>query len=331
MFVQTGSWCFYLSIGTLHTVPRPFALVLGHFTLSQDLVLGHLALSQDLVLGHLALSQDHLLKRWDTSHCPKTLRPNVGTLRTVPRPSVGTPRTVPRPYTQVFGHFTLSQDYPLKRWDTSHCPKTLRSSVGTLYTVPRPSVGTPRTVPRPYTQVLGHFTLSQDHPLKRWDTSYCLKTLPLKCWDTSYCPKTLPLKCWDTSYCPKALPLKFWDTSHCPKTTCSSIGTLRIVPGPPTQDPSTQVLGHFALSQDYLLKCWDTSYSPKTSSFICWDSRFPSSSVLGHLDHYLRYQHLSPSVKNFPKPILLTKIFLPISSLIITSLYSSGANRNKTC
>ena len=121
LFVQTGSWCFYLSIGTFHTVPRPFALVLGHFTLSQDLELGHFALCQDLVLGYFALSQD----------------------------------------------------------------------------------------------------------------------------------------------------------------------------------PSTQVLGHFALSQDYLLKCWDTSYSPKTSSFICWDSRFPSSSVLGHLDHYPRYQHLSPSVKNF--------------------------------
>ena len=56
--------------------------------------------------------------------------------------------------------FALSQDLPLKRWDTSHCPKSLRPSLETLHTVPRPSVGTLRTVSSPYTQVLGHFALS---------------------------------------------------------------------------------------------------------------------------------------------------------------------------
>ena len=43
---------------------------------------------------------------------------------------------------------------------------TSRTSVGELRTVPIPSVGTHRTVPRPLTQVLGHFALSQDLPLK---------------------------------------------------------------------------------------------------------------------------------------------------------------------
>ena len=179
-------------------------------------------------MGHLALYQDQPLKRWDTSHCAKTLRPSVGTLHTVPRPSVGTPRTVPRPYTQVLGHLALSQDQPLKRGDNSYCPKSPRLSVGTLHTVPRPSVGTPRTVPIPPTQVLGHLALSQD----------CL----LKCWDNSYSPKTPRL----------------------------NVGTLHTVPRPSVgrprtvSRPPTQVLGHFALSQDYLFKCWDASYCPKT-------------------------------------------------------------------
>ena len=111
------------SVGKLRTVPRPFALVLEHFTLSQNLVLGHLVLYQDLMLNC-----------WDTSRCPKTSHSSVGTLRTVPRPfhsSVGTLRTVPRPF---------------------------HSSVGTLRTVPRPfhsSVGTLRSVPRPYHSSVG--------------------------------------------------------------------------------------------------------------------------------------------------------------------------------
>ena len=155
------------SVGTPRTVPRPLTQALGHF----------------------ALSQDPSSKCWDTSCCPRTSRRSVVTLRTVPLPSFGTLRTVPRPLTQVLGHFALSQDVPLKRWDTSHCPKTTCSSVGTPRTVPRPltqtldtshcpktphsSVGTPRTVPRPLTQVLGHHSaLSQDLPLKRWDTSH---------------------------------------------------------------------------------------------------------------------------------------------------------------
>ena len=104
-----------------------------------------------------------LLKCSNTSPYPNTFRPSVGTLRTVPRPlcssvgtlrtvprtlqsSVGTLRTLPRPPTQLLGHFALSQDLvlghlvssqdiPHKFWDTSHCPKTLRPSVGTLRTV----------------------------------------------------------------------------------------------------------------------------------------------------------------------------------------------------
>ena len=129
------------SVGTLHTVPRPSVRTPRT---AQDLFV--------VVLGHFSLSQDLSFKCWDTSHCLKTLCPSVGTLHTVPRPSVTRhftlsqdTRTVLRPYTQVLGHLALSQDHPLKRRDTSHCPKTLRPSVGTLHPVPRPSVGTPRT------------------------------------------------------------------------------------------------------------------------------------------------------------------------------------------
>ena len=136
-------------------------------------MLGQFTLSQDLVLGHFTLSQDLIFKCLDTSHCPKTTHSSVGTLR-----------TVPRPFVLVWGHFTLSQDLVLghlalfqdlilKFWDTSHCPKTTHSSVGTL-----------RTVPRPFVLVLGHFALSQD----------CL----LKCLDPSYCPKTSSYQCWDS-------------------------------------------------------------------------------------------------------------------------------------
>ena len=139
----------------------------------------HLALSQDLfvvVLGLLTLSQDLSFKCWDTSHCPKTLCPSVGTLHTVPIPSVGT--------------LVLLQDLIFKCWDTSHCPKTTHSSVGTL-----------RTVPRPFVPVLGHFTLSRDLVLGHLALS-----------------QDLILKCWDTH--------------HCPKTTHLSVGTLRTVPRP---------------------------------------------------------------------------------------------------
>ena len=168
MFVLTGSWCFYSSvgtprtvprplcssIGTLRTVPRPFILVLGQFTLSQDLVLGQFVLSQDLSL-----------KCWDTSHCPKNLRPSVGTLRIVSGPFVLVLGHFTLYQDLLLGHFSMSQDYPLRYCDTSYCPKTSHSSVGTL-----------RTVPRLPAQVLGHLLLSQD--------------LQLKCWDTSHCPKT---------------------------------------------------------------------------------------------------------------------------------------------
>ena len=163
-------------------------------------------MSQDFTL-----SQDHPLECWDTSHCPKTLRPSVGTLHTVPRPSVE--------------HLVLSQDLTLKYWDISHCPRTAYSSVGTL-----------RTVPRPFALVLGQLTLSQDIVLGHLVLS-----------------QDLTLKCCDVS--------------HCPKTTHSSVGTLRTVPR-----HLTQVLGHFALSQDLPLKCWDTSYCLKTLPLKCWDT-----------------------------------------------------------
>ena len=261
-------------------------------------------------MGHFALSQDLPLKCWDTSHCPKTLpfkcwdtphcpktsHSNVGTHRTVPRPlhsSVGTLHTVPRLPTQVLRHSALSQGCLLKYldssycpqkssfqcWDSRHCPKTSQSSVGTL-----------RTVPRPPTQILGHFALSQD--------------LPLKCWDTSHCPKTLPFKCWDTPHCPKTSHSNVGTHRTVPRPLHSSVGTLHTVPRLPTQ-----VLRHSALSQGCLLKYLDSSYCPQKSSFQCWDSRISFSSVLGHLDHYRRYPHLSPSVENSPKPNLTDQNF----------------------
>ena len=127
--LTAGSWCFYSSAGTHHTIPRRLLSLLGPY--AQKLV--HLVLSQNLfvlVLGHFALSQEPWSKCWDTSYCPRTFRPGVGTLHTVPRPSVG--------------HLALSQDPSLKRWDTSHCSKTP-------------------------TQVLGHSALSQDPSLECWD------------------------------------------------------------------------------------------------------------------------------------------------------------------
>ena len=138
----------------------------------------------------------------------------------------------------------MSQDLPLKCWDTSHCLKTTCSSVGKLSTVPslpfkgsdtshcpktsHSSVGTLSIVPRPFVQVLGHFALSQDPSIKRWDTSHC--------------PKTSLFKCWDN-----------W---HYPKTSHSSGVTLSTVPR-----PLNQVLAHFALSQDPSSKCWDSRIS----------------------------------------------------------------------
>ena len=106
-------FCFAFCLLLVFCPPRLPAEVLEHFVLSQDLFV--------LVLGHFVLSQDLSLKCWDTSHCPKT---------------------------SLF-----------KCWDTSHRPKTSHSSFGTHCTVSR--------LPA---QVLGHFVLSQDPPLKRWDT-----------------------------------------------------------------------------------------------------------------------------------------------------------------
>ena len=269
----TLSQDFRSSVGTLHAVPRPFVLVLGRFTLSQDLVLGHFVLSQDLSL-----------KCWDTSHCPKTLRPSVGTLRTVPGPLVLVLKHLALSQDLVLGHFVLCQDLSLKCWDTSNGPKTSHSSVGTLRTVSRPSVGTHGTVPRLLTQVLGHFALSQD--------------FPLKCWDTSHCPKTT---CSSVGT-PRTVP----GPPH------SSVGTLRIVPGPLvlvlghlalSQD---LVLGHFVLCQDLSLKCWDTSHDPKTShssvgtfhavprlSFKCWDASHCPKTKCWDTSHCLKTLHSS--------------------------------------
>ena len=156
------------SVGTLRIVPRLPAQVFRLFVLSQDLS----------------------FKCWDTSRCPKTFRSIVGTLHAVPRPFVpvlghftlsqelvlGHLALYLRPYTLVLGHLALSQVLTLKCWDTSHCPTTIHSSVGTLHDVARSSVGTPRTVPRPLTQTLGHFALSHDPSSKCWDTSYCPRT-----------------------------------------------------------------------------------------------------------------------------------------------------------
>ena len=247
------------SVGTLHTIPRLFVLVLGHFVRSQDLtlkcwdashcpktlrpsvgtlqtiprplilVLGHFLLTQDLVLVHLVLSQDLTLQCWDTWYCPKTLRPSVGTLRTVPRRTTQVLGHFTLSQDLVLGHFALSQDLPLKYWDTSHCPKTSYSSVGTL-----------RTVPRPTTQVLEHFALSQDLVLGHFALS-----------------QDLPLKCWDTSHCPKTYHSSVGALRKVPRPTTQVLGHFAL-----SQD---LLLGHFALSQDLSLKCWHTSHCPKTS------------------------------------------------------------------
>ena len=130
------------SVGTPRTVPGPLHSSVG-------------------MLGSFTLPQDLSFKSWGTSHCPRFLRHGVGTLRTVPIAFVGTPRTVPRLHTQVLGqfaspktrpkdgtlrtvpglnvivlrffalpqelvlgHLVLSQDFTVKCWDASHCPKT---------------------------------------------------------------------------------------------------------------------------------------------------------------------------------------------------------------
>ena len=211
-----------------------------------------------------------LLKCCDTSHyprtssnSPRTLCSSIGKPRTVPRPlcsSVGTPHTVPRPFVLVLGHFVLSQDYLLKSWETSHCPKTSLFECWDTSHCPKTShssVGTLNTVPRPFVLVLGHFVLSQDYLLKSRETSHCPKTSLFECWDTSHCPKTSHSSVGTLHTVPRPfvlvlghfalsqdLPLKCWDTSHCPKTTCSKVETLRTVPR-----PLTQVLEHFALSK----------------------------------------------------------------------------------
>ena len=168
--------------------------------------------------------------------------------------------------------------------------------------------------------MLGNFALSQDFSLKCWDTSHCHKTIPFKCWDTPHCPKTshLSVGTFRTVLLrPPTQVLGHFALSQDHSTQV--LGHFVLSQDPSTQvlghfvlsHPSTQVLGHFTLSQDYLLKYLDSSYCPQASSFQCWYSRISSSSVLGHLDHYPRYHHLSPSVKNSPKPNLTDQKFLP--------------------
>ena len=149
-----------------------------------------------------------------------------------PHSSVGTPRTVPRPLTQVLGHSApsadcllkcwdtplLSQDPSLKRCDTSHCPRTSHSSVGT-----------PRTVPRPFVQVLGHLVLSQDPSLKRCDTSHCPRTSHSSVGTLRTVPR-LPAQVLGRLVLSQDPSIKRWDTLHCPRTSHSSVGALRTVP-----------------------------------------------------------------------------------------------------
>ena len=194
----------------------------------------------------------------------------------------------------------LSQDYLLKCWDTSHCPKTSHSSVGTLRTVPRPlcsSVGTLHTVPRSYVQVLGHLVLSQDLLLKCWDTSRCPKTFRPSVGTLRAVPR-LPAQVVGHFVLSQDLPLKCWDTSHCPETLRPSVGTLRAVPRLPAQ----------MLGQSDLF-CFETVGS---RVLWCWDGRISCSLALGHLDHYPWFHHLSSSIKkNSPKPNLTNqKLYL---------------------
>ena len=184
------------------------------------------------MLGHLVLSQDPSLKRWDTSHCPKTLRPSVGTLRAVPGPLVVVLGHFALSHDLVLEHFVLSQDLSLKCWDTSHCPKTSHSNVGTL-----------RTVPRLPAQVLGHLVLSQDPSLKRWTLRTVLRP-PTQVLGHLALSQDPSLKCWVTTpHCPRTShssvgtlrtsqdhSSKCWDTSYCPRTSHPSVWTLRTVP-----------------------------------------------------------------------------------------------------
>ena len=298
MVVLIASWCLYSRVGTLHTIPVRLLTLLGPYAQ----VLGHLASLQDLfllVLGRFTLSQDLSSKCGDTSYCPKTSCSSVGILHTVSRPffssvgtlrlypktsrsSVGTLHTVPRPLfsnvgmlhivrppaqvlghfalshnlpVQVLGHFALSQDFLFKFWVTSHRPKTFRHAVGTFWDVPR--------LPA---QVLGHFAPSRD--IFVLVLGHCLlsKDYLLKCWDTSHCLKTPTQVLGQFALSPDS-PLKFWGTSNFLKTFHPSVGTLRAVPRLPAQVLGQSDLFFFGTVASLVLRCWD--------------SRISCSSVLG--------------------------------------------------
>ena len=256
-----------------------------------------------------------LLKCWHTSHYPRTssnpprtLRSSVGTPRIVSRPlcsSVGTLHTVPRPFVQVWRHLVLSQDPLLKCWDTSHCPKTFRPSVGTLRAVPRLAV-----------QLLGHLALSQDPPLKCLDTLHrpmtlrpiagtlrAVPRLPAEVLGQFTVSQNLPVRVFGDFALSQDFPLKCSDASHCPRTSHSSpktvprpshssVGTVRTVPR-----PFVQVLGHFVLSQDYLLKCWDSRISSSLGQFDLLFFGFAQSDLLFFSVGTLRSQTLLPPLE----------------------------------
>ena len=178
-------------------------------------------------------------------------------------------------------HFTLSQDLLPKCWETSHCPRTSCSSVGTFHTVPRPLV-----------QVLGNLGLTQD--------------LLVKCWDTSHCPKnscssvgilhTVPRPtAYTLGHCTLSqdLLLKCREISHCPKTPAQLLG-------------QTDLLFFGTVGS---LGLWR------------WDCRIFCSLALGYLNHYPQYHHLSSSIKkSSQKPNPTNQKFYLLASLKLRPL-----------
>ena len=130
-------------------------------------------------------------------------------------------------------HLALSQDLfilVLGCWDTSHCPKTFRSRVGALH-----------TVPGFYVMVLEHFALSQYLLLGHL---VLFQDFTLKCWDSSHRPKTGPSD-----------------------GTLRTVPGLNVKVLRYFALSQELVLGHLVLSQDFTLKCWDALHCPKTSLF----------------------------------------------------------------
>ena len=87
-------------------------------------------------------------------------------------------------------------------------------------------------------------------------------------------------------YCPKTI-------RHCPKTSwyCPQTSWFR---------PKTSL------------------YCPRTLSLQCWDTLISSSSLLGLLNHYPWYHHLSSSIKISPKPNLTGQKFQMLTPLYLS-------------